>query len=133
MISKKNISSVEKFIQSKIYLIGILLFAIIAWNIYKVWAKDQQNEVNSCQIEETLHFSGTITDYSPSLTKSSESFSFIVNDSIYIIPRSDKGLTLEVGDTIEKRRGEHLYYIKRGHLSEAITNRHFDTLKYICN
>lgn len=133
MISKKNISATEKFIQSKIYLIGILLFAILAWNVYKAWTKGQQNKANSCRVEETLHFSGTITDYSPSLTKSSESFSFIVNDSVYIIPRSNKGLTLEVGDTIEKRIGEHLYYIKRGHLSEAITHRHFDTLKYVCN
>lgn len=126
MISKKNISTVE-------YLIGILFFAFIAWNLYKGWKKVQQNDANSCRIEETLHFSGRITDYSPSLTKSSESFSIIVNDSVYIIPRSNKRLTLEVGDTIEKRLGEHLYYIKRGHLSQAITNRHFDTLKYVCD
>ena len=124
---------VEKFIKSKIYLLGILLFLILAWNIYKIWSRSQQENIDSCRVEETLHFSGRITDYSSSTESSSNSFSFIVNDSIYIIPRSNKGLALEVGDTIEKRNGEHLYYIKRGQLSEAITGRHFDTLTFKCN
>ena len=91
----------------------------------------QESTEKICDIEDTLHFEGIITDYSGYGYKTTPVI-LLVNDSLVYIPRYNTDFALYVGDTIKKVSGSHVYYINRNFTHRNITGKPIDTISFNC-